>query len=93
MQEAVIGWQASVGAARSTTVDTLFVRRRQELDRESKSPCTFVLSTCRKRMTVDRELLRWEVLAPFGAPAKILAVIRQFHDGMRARVSTDDDEH
>ena len=42
--------------------------------------------------SVDRELL-WEVLARFGLPAKMLAVIRQFHDGMRARVRTDDGEH
>ena len=33
--------------------------------------------------SVDRELL-WEVLARFGVPEKMLTVIRQFHDGMRA---------
>ena len=42
--------------------------------------------------SVDRELL-WKVLLHFGVPAKMLAVIRQFHDGMRARVRTDDGEH
>ena len=42
--------------------------------------------------SVDRELL-WEVLTRFGVPAKILKVIRQFHDGMRARVRTDDGEY
>ena len=41
--------------------------------------------------SLNRELL-WEVLARFGVPAKILGV-RQFHDGMRARVRTDDGEH
>ena len=40
----------------------------------------------------DRELL-WEVLARFGEPAMMLAVIRQFHDDMRVCVRTDDDEH
>ena len=34
----------------------------------------------------------WEVLARFGVPAKMLAVIRLFHDGMRARVRTEDGE-
>ena len=35
----------------------------------------------------------WEVLTRLGVPAKILTVIRQFHDGMRARGRTDDGEH
>ena len=43
--------------------------------------------------SVDRELLLWKVLTRFGVPAKVPAVIRQFHDGMRARVRTDDGEH
>ena len=33
------------------------------------------------------------MLTRFGVPAKMLAVIRQFHDGMRARVCTGDGEH
>ena len=32
-------------------------------------------------------------VARFGVPGKILTVIRQFHEGMRARVRTDDGEH
>ena len=43
--------------------------------------------------SVDRELLLWKVLTRFGVPAKVPAVIRQFHDGMRARLRTDDGEH
>ena len=42
--------------------------------------------------SVDRELL-WVVLAHFGVPEKMSTVIRQFHEGMRARVRTDDGEH
>ena len=42
--------------------------------------------------SVDRELL-WVVLARFGVPEKILTVICQFQEGMRARVCTDDGEH
>ena len=42
--------------------------------------------------SVDRELL-WVVLARFGAPENMLIVIRQFHEGTRARVRTDDGEH
>ena len=35
------------------------------------------------------------VLARFGVPEKMLVtpVLRQFHEGMRACVPTDDDEH
>ena len=41
--------------------------------------------------SVDRELL-WVVLARFGVPEKVPTIIRQFHEGMRARVRTDDGE-
>ena len=33
------------------------------------------------------------MLARFGVPEKMFTVIRQFHEGMRARVRTDDGEH
>ena len=33
------------------------------------------------------------VLTRFGVPTKMLRIIRSFHDGMRARVRTDDGEH
>ena len=33
------------------------------------------------------------VLARFGVPEKVLSVIRHFHEGMRARLRTDDGEH
>ena len=39
--------------------------------------------------SVDRNLL-WTVLACFGVPHKMISVIRQFHDGMRACVRLDD---
>ena len=39
--------------------------------------------------SVDRTLL-WQVLARFGTPPQMIEVIRQFHDGMRACVRSDD---
>ena len=33
------------------------------------------------------------LLARFGVPEKMLTVVRQFHEGMRARVRADDGEH
>ena len=41
--------------------------------------------------SVHRTLL-WAVLARFGVPPEMLAVIRHLHDGMRARIQTDDGE-
>ena len=37
---------------------------------------------------VSREGL-WKIMAKFGCPAKFIAVVRQFHDGMLARVQND----
>ena len=70
------------------------VRRRQELGRARKIPqklymCFIDLQKAYD--SVDRELL-WIVLARFGVPEKMLTVIRQFHEGMRTRVRTDDGE-
>ena len=38
--------------------------------------------------TVGREGL-WKIMAKFGCPAKFIAIVRQFHDGMLARVQND----
>ena len=38
--------------------------------------------------TVSREGL-WKIMAKFGCPAKFIATVRQFHDGMLARVQND----
>ena len=68
-------------------VDMLFVvRRMQELGSERKIPSYMCFIG-------DSPAPLWKVLARFGVPAKMLAVIRQFHDGMRACVRTDDGEH
>ena len=40
-------------------------------------------------VSVDRTLL-WQVLARFGTPPQMIEVIRQFHDGMRACLRSDD---
>ena len=67
------------------------VRRLQELGRARKiPPYTCFIDLQKAYDSVDRELL-WVVLARFGVPEKMLTVIRQFHEGMRARVRTDDE--
>ena len=77
-----------------STVDMLFVvHRLQELGRARRiALCMCFIDHLQKAYdSVDRELL-WVVLARFGVP-QMLTVIRQFHEGMRARVCTDDGEH
>ena len=85
--------QCGFRPARST-IDMLFVvRRLQELGRARKIPLYMCFIDLQKAYdSVDRELL-WVVLARFGIPEKMLTFIRQFHEGMRARVRTDDGEH
>ena len=31
----------------------------------------------------------WKIMAKFGCPAKFIATVRQFHDGMLARAQND----
>ena len=31
----------------------------------------------------------WKIMAKFGCPPRFIAVVRQFHDGMQARVQND----
>ena len=37
--------------------------------------------------TVSRDGL-WKIMVKFGCPPRIIAMVRQFHDGMQARVQT-----
>ncbi|CAB1116295.1 unnamed protein product [Ectocarpus sp. CCAP 1310/34] len=76
-----------------STVDMLFVvRRLQELGRRKKIPLYMCFVDLNKAYdSVDREMLR-KVLARAGIPAKLIKVISQFHDGMRARVRMDGGE-
>ena len=38
--------------------------------------------------TVSRDWL-WKIMAKFGFPSRYIAMVRQFHDGMQARVQND----
>ena len=68
------------------------VRRLQELARKKDTPLFMCFIDLTKAYdSVDRTLL-WTVLARFGIPPRMLAVIRQFHDGMRACVRLDGGE-
>ena len=68
------------------------VRRRQVLARKKDAPLHMCFIDLTKEYdSVDRTLL-WDVLARFGVPPRMLAVIRQFHDGMQVCVRLDDGE-
>ena len=68
-----------------STVDMLFVMRPpQDFGRPQKIPLyMYFLDLQKAYNSVDRELL-WKVLARIGVPQTMIAVVRQFHDGMRA---------
>ena len=75
---------------RSTTDMMFAVRRLQELGRKARVPLFLCFTDLQKAYdSVDRTLL-WQVLARFGTPPQMIEVIRQFHDGMRACVRSDD---
>ena len=73
-----------------STIDIMFiVRRLQELAWKKDTPLYMCFIDLTKVYDpVDRALL-WAVLACFGVPLRMLAVIRQFHDGMQACVKLD----
>ena len=75
---------------RSTT-DMMFTVRRlqEELGRKARVPLFLCFIDQQNAYdSVDRTLL-WQVLAHFGTPPQMIEVIRQFHDGMRACVRSD----
>ena len=76
-----------------STVDMMFVLRRlQELARKKDTPLYLCFIDLTKAYdSVDQNLL-WDVLARFGVPSRMLAIVRQFHDGMQACVLLDDGE-
>ena len=75
---------------RSTTDMMFAVRRLQELGRKACVPLFLCFIDLQKVYdSVDRTLL-WQVLTRFGTPPQMIEVIRQFHDGMRACVRSDD---
>ena len=74
---------------RSTTEIMFVICRLQELARKKRIPLYVCFIGLTKAYdSVDRTLL-WTVLARFGVLQKMISVICQFHDGMRACVRLD----
>ena len=74
-----------------SAVDMMFVvRRLYELGQKKDTPLYLCFIDLTKAYdSVDRTLL-WAVLVRFCVPVRMLAFIRQFHDGMQACVRLDD---
>ena len=73
-----------------STTDMMFVvRRLQEIGRKARvSLFMYFIDIQKAYDTIDRTLL-WQVLTRIGVPPQMIAVIQQFHDGMRACVRPD----
>ena len=66
------------------------VRRLQEVGRQAGASLFMCFIDLQKAYdTVDRTLL-WQLLTRIEVPPQMIAVIQQFHDGMRACVRPDD---
>ena len=76
---------------RSTTDMVFVVRRLQEIGWKAGVSLFIYSNDLQKAYgTVDRALL-WQVLTRIRLPPQMVGVIRQFHDGRRARVQPGDD--
>ena len=67
------------------------VRRLQELARKDTPLYLCFIDLTKANDSVDQTLL-WDILDRFGVPPRMLAVFRQFHNGMQACVQLDDGE-
>ena len=67
---------------------TFTARQLQEKCQEQNVDLYMNLSALPKHLTVSHDGL-WKIMAKFGCPAKLIAMVRQFHDDMLARVQND----
>ena len=69
------------------TIDMIFTARQlQEKCQEQNADVYMTFVDLIKAFdTVSRDGL-WKIMAKFGCPPRFIAVMRQFHDGMQARV-------
>ena len=72
------------------TIDMIFIAQQlQEKCQEQNVDLYMTFVDLTKAFnTVSREGL-WKIMVKFGCPAKFIAMVRQFHDGMLARAQND----
>lgn len=81
--------QCGFRAGRST-IDMIFAARQlqEKCQEQHVGLYTTFVDLTKAFDTVCREGL-WKIMAKFGCPEKFIAMVRQFHDGMNARVQDD----
>ena len=75
---------------RSITDKMFVVRRLREIGWKEGVPLFMCFIDLRKAHDTVYHTLLWQVLTRIGVPPQMIAVIQQFHDGMRACVRPDD---
>ena len=72
------------------TIDMIFKARQfQEKCQEQNVDLYITFVDLTKAFdTVSRDRL-WKIMVKFGCPPRFIAMVRQFHDGMQARVQND----
>ena len=74
-----------------STADMIFVvRRLPEIGRKAGVSLFMCFIDLQKAHDTLNRTLLWQVLTRIGVPPQMIAVIQQFHDGMRACVRPDD---
>ena len=74
------------------TVDMIFAARQlqEKFQEQHRDLYTTFVDLTKAFDTVSREGL-WKIMGKFGCPDKFISMVRQFHDGMHARVLDDGD--
>ena len=74
------------------TVDMIFAARQlqEKCQEQNKALYSTFVDLTKAFDTVSRDGL-WKIMAKFGCPARFIAIVRQFHEGMMARVLDDGD--
>ena len=74
------------------TVDMIFAARQlqERCQEQNKALYSTFVDLTKAFDTVSREGL-WKIMAKFGCPARFTAIVRQFHEGMMARVQDNGD--
>ena len=82
--------KANVDSGKTGTIDMIFTARQLQEKCQEQNVDLYMTFVDRTKAfdTVSREGL-WKIMAKFDRPDKFIAMVRQFHDGMLARVLND----
>ena len=72
------------------TIDRIFTARQlqEKCQEQNVDLYTTFVDLTKAFDTVSRDGL-WKIMAKFGCPPRYIAIVRQFHDGIQARVQND----